>query len=112
MSAPLLELRNVRKVYGAVTAVDGVSLSLARGAVQTTRLLLAGIVVSVVLGAATSWITLMGPDVLRNLQGFMMGQTGLIGWSSCTWLWAVWGVVMPLAWAMSRRQRSPSWCPW
>ncbi len=31
MSAPLLELRNVRKVYGGVTAVDGVSLSLARG---------------------------------------------------------------------------------
>lgn len=88
-------------MLGSLMAM-ALTLSLARGAVQTTRLLLAGIVVSVVLGAATSWITLMGPDVLRNLQGFMMGQTGLIGWSSCTWLWAVWVVVMPLAWAMSR----------
>ena len=32
----------------------------------------------------------------------MMGQTGLIGWSSNLAVWAVWVVVMPLAWAMSR----------
>ena len=31
MSAPLLELENIRKVYGAMAAVDGVSLSVARG---------------------------------------------------------------------------------
>ena len=47
-------------MLGSLMAM-ALTLSLARGAVQTTRLLLAGIVVSVVLGAATSWITLMGP---------------------------------------------------
>jgi iron complex transport system permease protein len=35
-----------------------------------------------VLGALTSMVTLMAPDVLQAMQAFMLGSTGFIGWSS------------------------------
>ena len=69
-----------------VGAVAGVLLSLAlsRGAQHTGRLLLAGIVVSVVLGAFTSMVMLLSPDILRAMQAFMLGTTGFLGWSACS----------------------------
>lgn len=67
---------------GALAAVL-LSLALSRGAQHTGRLLLAGIVVSVVLGAFTSVIMLLSPDILRAMQAFMLGTTGFLGWSAC-----------------------------
>ncbi len=64
---------------GAVLAVL-ITLTLARGAQQTLRLLLAGVVVSMVLGAAGSLVVLWVPDIMRSMQAFMLGTTGFLGW--------------------------------
>ncbi len=58
------------------------TLTLARGAEHTLRLLLAGVVVGVVLNALTNLTLLMKADILREMQAFMLGSTGLLGWSS------------------------------
>lgn len=62
----------------------GVSLTLAmaRGVEQTLRLLLAGVVVGVVLGAVTDLVTLAQPDILRTMQAFVLGTTSFLGWPS------------------------------
>ena len=59
------------------------TLTLARGAQQTTRLLLAGVVVGVVLAALSDLVTSAAPDALRGKQAFMLGSTGFLGWISC-----------------------------
>jgi iron complex transport system permease protein len=66
---------------GAVAAVL-LTLVLARGVEQTMRLLLAGIIVGVVLGAVTSLLILLTPDIMRPMQAFMLGTTGFLGWPS------------------------------
>ncbi len=86
---------------GAMAAV-ALTLVLARGVAHTLRLLLAGVVVGVVLGALTSLITLAVPEVLQAMQAFLLGSTGYLGWPACV-LMA--GVAVPgvlLAWALSR----------
>lgn len=60
------------------------TLTLARGAVQTLRLLLAGVVVGVLLGAVSDLITVVSPDALRGKQAFMLGSTGFLGWNALT----------------------------
>ena len=67
---------------GAVLAVL-LTLVLARGVQHTLRLLLAGVIVGVVLGALTSLVTLLRPDVLQGMQGFLLGSTSFIGGTSC-----------------------------
>ena len=66
-------------------AVIGVllTLALARGVQHTLRLLLAGVIVGVVLGAARDLVTIASPDVLQAMQGFMLGNTGFVGWAAC-----------------------------
>ncbi len=66
---------------GALTGVL-MTLTLARGAVQTLRLLLAGVVVGVLLGAISDLITVASPDALRGKQAFMLGSTSFLGWSA------------------------------
>ncbi|MGR4867898.1 FecCD family ABC transporter permease [Variovorax sp. LARHSF232] len=66
---------------GAVLAVL-ITLGLARGVQQTLRLLLAGVVVGMVLGAAGSLVVLWVPDIMRAMQAFMLGTTGFLGWES------------------------------
>jgi iron complex transport system permease protein len=58
------------------------TLVLAQGAAHTLRLLLAGVVVGVVLGAFSALTMLVVPDILRAMQAFMLGTTGFLGWSS------------------------------
>ena len=70
---------------GAVLAVL-ITLSLARGVQQTLRLLLAGVVVGMVLGAASALVVLWVPDIMRAMQAFMLGTTGFLGWPSVTLL--------------------------
>lgn len=67
-----------------VGALGGVVLTLvlARGAAHTFRLLLAGVVVGVVLGAFTQWIMLGSAQAWRAMQAFMLGNTALLGWSA------------------------------
>lgn len=86
---------------GAVLAVL-LTLALARGVQHTLRLLLAGVVVGVVLGAFTSLILLMSPDSLQAMQAFLLGSTGFVGWTSCLLMGAVWLLCLAAAWALSR----------
>ncbi|MCV2354651.1 iron ABC transporter permease [Paucibacter sp. B2R-40] len=66
---------------GAVGAVL-LTLVLARGVEQTMRLLLAGVIVGVVLGSATTLMIMLAPDIMRPMQAFVMGSTGFLGWNS------------------------------
>lgn len=66
---------------GAIAGV-ALTLSLARGAVQTLRLLLAGVVVGVLLGAISDLITVALPDALRAKQAFVLGSTSFLGWNA------------------------------
>ena len=56
------------------------ALWLAGAWVQTTRLLLSGVVVGVVLSAATSALMLMIPQAWMSYQSFMLGTTQAIDW--------------------------------
>jgi iron complex transport system permease protein len=85
---------------GAVLAVL-LTLLLARGVQQTLRLLLAGVIVGVVLGAAKDLITIASADVLQAIQGFMLGSTGLVGWSACAVMGALGLVCLLLGWALA-----------
>ena len=86
---------------GAVLAVL-LTLVLARGVQHTMRLLLAGVIVGVVLGALASLITLMRPDVLQGMQGFLLGSTSFIDWNACVLMLGVLWVCVVLAFALSR----------
>lgn len=85
-------------------ALAGVSLTLllARGAQHTVRLLLAGVVVGVVLGAMSDLLTTVAPDALRGKQVFMLGTTGFLGWSSVALLIPGLLLALPLAYGLSR----------
>jgi iron complex transport system permease protein len=86
---------------GAVAAT-ALTIALSRGVLQTTRLLLAGIVVASVLGAATSLILLTKPEIFRAMQTFLLGSTAFLGWSSVALLAAVFGICLVPALVWSR----------
>lgn len=76
---------------GAVLAVL-LTLALSRGVGHTLRLLLAGVVVGVVLGAMTHLLLLFSPDSLQAMQAFLLGSTAFVGWTSCALMLGVWAV--------------------
>jgi len=86
---------------GAVLAVL-LTLQLARGVQHTLRLLLAGVIVGVVLGAVKDLITLAAPDIIPSMQGFNLGSAGFVGWASCVLMAAAWCVCALAAWVFSR----------
>lgn len=57
------------------------SLLLAGGYRSSLRLLLSGVVISVILGAANSLFTFVRPDLFQSIQSFMLGNTTLISWT-------------------------------
>lgn len=57
------------------------SLLLAGGYKSSLRLLLSGVVISVILGAANSLFTFIRPDLFQSIQSFMLGNTTLLSWS-------------------------------
>jgi iron complex transport system permease protein len=57
------------------------SLILAGGYRSSLRLLLSGVVISVILGAANSMFTFIRPDLFQSIQSFMLGNTTLLSWS-------------------------------
>ena len=86
---------------GAVLAVL-VTLVLAKGVQHTLRLLLAGVVVGMVFGALASLVMFWVPDVMRAMQSFLLGTTGLLGWPSVVLLGAVLAAGLVAALAFSR----------
>lgn len=86
---------------GAVAAVL-LTLLLARGVQHTLRLLLAGVVVGVVLGALGSLIMMVQPEVMLSMQAFMLGSTSFVGWSACLLMVLAWLPCLVVAWALGR----------
>jgi iron complex transport system permease protein len=87
-----------------VGAVAGVllTLALAKGVQHTLRLLLAGVIVGVVLGAVKDLITIAVPDILQAMQAFMLGSTGFIGWTACGVMAVTLLPAVAVAWALSQ----------
>jgi iron complex transport system permease protein len=86
---------------GAVLAVL-VTLGLARGAQQTLRLLLAGVVVGMVFGAFAALAVFWRPDVMRSMQSFLLGTTAFLGWPAVLLLASAFAVSAAVAVAFSR----------
>jgi iron complex transport system permease protein len=84
-------------------AIFGVLLTvlLAKGVQHTLRLLLAGVIVGVVLGAAKELIMLARPDFLQSMQAFMLGSTAYVGWFACLIMLLAWLLCMAAAWALA-----------
>lgn len=78
------------------------TLTLARGAQQTTRLLLAGVVVGVMLAAVSDLVTSAAPEALRGKQAFLLGSTGYLGWGSCAVLAIGLALTLPPSWRLAR----------
>ena len=85
---------------GAVLAVL-LTLVLAKGVQHTLRLLLAGVIVGVVLGAITALVLLLTPEIMQSMQAFMLGSTAFVGWAACTIMAAVFVLSLACAWMMS-----------
>ena len=68
---------------GAILAVS-LTLILSRGVQHTLRLLLAGIIVGVVLGALTSLTIMLDPHNIQTMQSYLLGTTSFIDWDSNT----------------------------
>ncbi|UJW82987.1 FecCD family ABC transporter permease [Hydrogenophaga sp. SL48] len=86
---------------GAVLAVL-LTLLLSRGVQHTLRLLLAGVVVGVVLGAMTHLVLLFSPESLQAMQAFMLGSTSFVGWTACVLMMTVWALCALAAWLLAR----------
>jgi iron complex transport system permease protein len=72
-----------------VGALAGVSstLLLARGAANSLRVLLAGMVVGVLAAALSDALAFLGPsEIWRDRQAFMLGSTSFLSWQSVLWL--------------------------
>lgn len=85
-------------------ALAGVMLTLvlANGVLHTLRLLLAGVIVGVVLGAARDLVTIAVPDILQAMQAFMLGSTGFVGWSAVAVMLALLLPLLAVAWGLGR----------
>jgi iron complex transport system permease protein len=85
-------------------AVGGVllTLTLANGVLHTLRLLLAGVIVGVVLGATRDLVTLAVPDILQAMQAFVLGSTGFVGWTSCGVMAFVLLPAAAVSWSLGR----------
>ena len=86
---------------GAAGAVV-LTLVLAQGVQHTLRLLLAGVIVGVVLGALRDLVELASPDILQAMQAFVLGSTAFVGWIACTLMAAAWAVCALAAWMLAR----------
>jgi iron complex transport system permease protein len=77
------------------------TLLLAQGVQHTLRLLLAGVVVGVVLGAITSLILVTAPQIYPAMQSFTLGSTAMLSLSSCVLMLLVLCLCWLLSWRLS-----------
>jgi iron complex transport system permease protein len=101
-AAGLMRVGLVGAAFAGALAGVFLTLTLARGAEHTTRLLLAGVVVGVVLSAFGDLVTTAAPDALRGKQAFLLGSTGFLGWSSCAALAIGLALTLPPSWRLAR----------
>jgi iron complex transport system permease protein len=85
---------------GATLAVV-LTLLLSRGTESGPRLLLAGVVVGVVLGALTSLVLLWVPSAWPGMQAFLLGTTAALTWPGIGLMAVVLMCCAALAWGCS-----------
>ena len=78
------------------------TVALARGVQHTLRLLLAGVIVGMVLGALAALVMFQVPEVMRAMQAFMLGTTAFIGWEAVQLLALGLAVTGAMAWGLAR----------
>ncbi len=98
----LLRLGMVGAAFAGALAGVLLTLLLARGAGRPLVLLLAGIVVGILLGAAAELLALASPEALRGRQVFLLGTTSFLGWPGVAVLCGAALLVLPLAWRLAR----------
>jgi len=86
---------------GAALAVM-LTLLLAQGVQNTLRLLLAGVVVGVVLGAVRDMLELAYPDILQSMKAFGLGSTAFVGWQACALMALALVLGLAVAWSLAR----------
>ncbi|THJ33031.1 iron ABC transporter permease [Lampropedia aestuarii] len=86
---------------GSILAVL-LTLTLAQGVSGGLRLLLAGVIVGVVLGACKDVVELMRPDIMQSMQSYTLGTTAAIGWQSCGIMAVALALCLLAAWSLSR----------
>ena len=86
---------------GAALAVL-LTVMLARNVQNTLRLLLAGVIVGVVLGAARDLLELRNPDILQAMQSFSLGTSAYVGWEGCVLMASVWLVCAVITWGCAK----------
>ena len=86
---------------GAALAVL-LTVVLARNVQNTLRLLLAGVIVGVVLGAARDLLELGHPQILQAMQSFTLGTSAFVGWEGCALMAAVALVCAVATWGCAR----------
>jgi iron complex transport system permease protein len=70
------------------------ALILAGGYRSSLRLLLSGVVISVILGAGNALFTFVRPDLYQRFQAFMLGNTSLLDWHGVYLMLLVWLAVL------------------
>jgi iron complex transport system permease protein len=97
----LLRLGLTGAAFVGASAAVLLTLLLAQGVQNSLRLLLAGVVVGVVLGALSSLLVMLVPQVTQSMQAFMLGSTGYVGWAACLLMAVVWLLCTAVAWLLS-----------
>ena len=88
--------------FGGALAGVGLTLLLAGGAAHSMRLLLAGVVVGVLLGAVSDLLITLAPQALRGRQAFLLGSTAHLGWADLPLLAAGLALALPVAMRLAR----------
>ena len=77
------------------------ALLLAGGYRSSLRLLLSGVVISVILGAGNALFTFVRPDLYQRFQAFMLGNTSLVDWQGVQFMVLIWIACIALAMLLS-----------
>ncbi len=99
---PILRLGVMGAAFIGALGGVALTLALARGAQHTHRLLLAGLVVGVVLGALTDLVSTFVPDAWRQRQSLLLGNTQLLNGAAAGALWAMAVIGLALSVALAR----------
>jgi iron complex transport system permease protein len=101
-SSVLVRMGLTGAAFVGATGAVLLTLFLAKGVQHTLRLLLAGVIVGVVLGAFSSLVMMRVPEVMMAMQAFLLGSTGYVGWSAVWVMAAVYGACVMLSVSLSR----------
>jgi iron complex transport system permease protein len=75
------------------------TITLARGVLQTPGLLLAGVVIAFLLSSLNALLVLSKPEIWRAMQTFLLGSTGFLSWPAVLLLAVAFALcIVPAVW--------------